>query len=84
MDNSKIVKLTTCDNSFQAHILKGMLETYDIPCALSNENMNNLYGGIHSTFTAVGIYVNEADYDKAIALVAEQADNTSETDDSGN
>lgn len=69
MDQSKIVKLKSCDNSFQAHLLKGKLENEGIPCSLSNENMNTLYGGINNTFTAVGVYVFEKDYDKAVEIM---------------
>ncbi|WP_083631338.1 putative signal transducing protein [Labilibacter marinus] len=35
-------RLITCDNAFEANLIKGRLESEDIPCILTNENISNL------------------------------------------
>lgn len=62
-------KLITCEQSFQAHLIKGRLEAEGIPSFITNENMNFVYGAINSSITGVDIYVNAEDYDKAQAIL---------------
>jgi hypothetical protein len=58
-------KLKTCNNNFEAQLLKGALKSEGIVCMLSNENMTNLYGGMISAFSGVDVMVLDADYDAA-------------------
>ena len=59
------VRLTTCNTSYEAHIIKGNLESEGIPSILTNENMSNLYSGLISAFSGVDILVNENDLERA-------------------
>lgn len=64
------ILLTTCINSIDANIIKGMLESNDIECFLANENfsglMPNYYGIIGS---GVSIFINKSDEEKAKELI---------------
>lgn len=62
-------KLITCEQSFQAHLIKGRLEAEGIPSFIANDNMNFVYGGINTSITGVDIYVNNEDFDKAKAIL---------------
>lgn len=68
------IKLITCDNSFQANVIKGRLENEGIPCFLKNENFNFLYGGINSNSIGVDIMINEEDLEKAEAIINDTND----------
>ncbi len=70
----RTVRLTTCNTSFEAHLLKTALEAKGIPSALHNENMTNLYGGLISAFTGVDIFVYEGDLERAKQII-NQTDN---------
>ena len=63
------VRLTTCNTSYEAHIIKGKLESEGIPSILTNENMSNLYSGLISAFSGVDILVNENDLERAKQLL---------------
>lgn len=65
------VRLTTCNTSFEAHVLKTALEAEGIPSALHNENMTNLYGGLISAFTGVDVFVYEKDLERAKKILNE-------------
>jgi len=63
--------LTTCNNSIEANLIKGMLENNGIHCFLINENFSNLmpnYNGIMGS--GVQIVINEFDMDEAIKLIS--------------
>ena len=62
---SRTVRLTTCNNSYEAHILQGALLAEGISSALHNENMTNLFGGLISGFSGVDIFVYEDELDRA-------------------
>lgn len=65
-------KLTSTDNTVSANIIKGLLEEKAIPCYtkdLETGNYMNLYMG-YSVF-GKEIYVDEADYEDAKALLEE-------------
>ena len=68
---SRTVRLTTCNNSYEAHILQGTLQAEGIASALHNENMTNLFGGLISGFSGVDIFVFEDELERARALVAQ-------------
>lgn len=73
-----MVKLTSCNTSFEAELIKGRLANEDMPCVLTNENMSNLYGGIIANFTQVDVYVREEDIERAQAIIAEENQETDE------
>ena len=58
----KTVKLITCNDAIQAHILQGALENEGIDSVLHNENFSNLYRGFVSNIAGVDIFVVEEDY----------------------
>ena len=62
---SRTVRLTTCNNSYEAHILQGTLQAEGIASALHNENMTNLFGGLISGFSGVDIFVFEDELERA-------------------
>ena len=55
----RTAKLTTCNNSVEAHLLQHLLEQEGIDSALHNENMTNLFGGLLTAFTGVDVFVFE-------------------------
>lgn len=63
------VRLTTCNTSYEAHLIKGRLEAEGIPSVLTNENMANLYSGLISAFTGIDILVNEDDLEQAKEII---------------
>ncbi|MCQ2293257.1 MAG: DUF2007 domain-containing protein [Bacteroidaceae bacterium] len=64
--------LTACNNTFEAELLKGRLESEGIPCVLQGETMNLVYGGISAM--PINILVREEDLEKALELI--KNDNT--------
>lgn len=65
----KTVKLITCDDAAQAHIIQGALENEGIPSLLHNENMSTLFRGYVTDVAGVDLLVDEADYDAAVSLL---------------
>ncbi len=63
------VRLTTCNTSYEAHLIKGRLEAEGIPSVLTNENMASLYSGLISAFTGIDILVNEDDLEQAKEII---------------
>ncbi len=66
--------LTTCNNSFEANLIKGMLENNDIRCFLTNENFSNLmphYNGIMGS--GIQIMIEDSDLEKAQELMLTQS-----------
>jgi len=64
------INLTTCNNSFEANLMKGMLENNGIRCFLTNENFSNLmphYNGVMGA--GVQIMIEESDLEKAQELI---------------
>lgn len=61
------VLLKTCDNSFQAKVLKGALEAEGIECILQGENFSVIYGGAFG----VNVLVDEADLEEANRIIEE-------------
>ena len=62
-----VVTLTTCDNSFQAELIKGALATEGIPCVIQGENINALYGAINAL--PIKVLVNEEQLETAKAIL---------------
>ena len=62
--------LTTCNSSFEATLIKGMLENNGIRCFLTNENFSNLlpiYNGMMGA--GVQIMIDDSDLEKAQKLI---------------
>ena len=65
----KTVKLITCDDAFQAHVIQGALENEGIASVLHNENMSSVMRGYVRDVTGVDIFVYEDEYDNALRLL---------------
>lgn len=66
----KTIRLTTCVDAMQAHILQGALENEGITSVLHNENFSTLLPGFSNIMGAgVQIFVLESDYDRALAII---------------
>lgn len=63
------VKLMTCNEATQAHIIKGMLENEGIDSMLQNENMSGLLPGCVNNISGVDVLVAQSDYERAIQLL---------------
>mgnify|MGYP000823650836 CR=1 FL=1 len=59
----KTVKLITCDDAFQAHVIQGALENEGIASVLHNENMSSVMRGYVRDVTGVDIFVYEDEYE---------------------
>lgn len=62
------VRLITCNDSFQAHLIKGALENEGITAILYNEHTSNVLHGYISTI-GVDVLVYESDYEAARQLL---------------
>mgnify|MGYP000410661817 CR=1 FL=1 len=65
----KTVKLITCNDAAQAHIIQGALENEGISSLLHNENMSTLLRGYINDIAGVDVLVDEADYEAAVRLL---------------
>lgn len=65
----KTVRLITCNDDFQANVIKGALQNEGIESVLHNENFSNLYRGMGTNFSGVDIFVYEDDYEAALQLL---------------
>jgi hypothetical protein len=65
----KTVKLITCNDAMQAHILQGALRNEGIESLLHNENFSTLMKSYISNIAGVDIFVLEEDYDKAVQVL---------------
>ncbi|MFZ4401398.1 MAG: DUF2007 domain-containing protein [Bacteroidales bacterium] len=62
--------LTTCNNSFEANLIKGKLENNGIRCFLINENFSNLMPYFNGMMGAgVQIIIEDTDMEKAQDLI---------------
>ena len=69
------VILTTCDNTFEAHLIRHQLENAGISCFLANENFANLMPHYYRIFgSGVQVYVNQNDLERAHELIADKSD----------
>ena len=62
----KTVKLITCDDAFQAHVIQGALKNEGIASVLHNENMSSVMRGYVRDVTGVDIFVY------ALSFIVEQ------------
>lgn len=66
----KTVRLITCNDPMEAHILQGALENEGIKSLLHNENFSTLYSCV-STIAGVDLFVLEDDYERAVEILRE-------------
>lgn len=60
----KTVRLTTCDNTFEAQLVKNNLENAGIPVMLGNEIMST-----YPPMSGVDLFVYESDYERALEII---------------
>ena len=71
-----IICLRTCNDIFEANIIKTRLIDGGVSCFLTNENFTNLYPGFNGMMGAgVQIMIDEQDMEKAIEILEPQAKN---------
>ena len=75
----KTVKLITCSDAAQAHIIQGALENEGISSLLHNENMSTLLRGYINDIAGVDVLVDEADYEAAVRLLEQNEERASAT-----
>lgn len=61
----KTVRLTTCASTFEAHCIKGQLESEGICCVMNNEIMST-----YPPLSGVDIFVNEEDLERAKEIIS--------------
>ncbi|MBP1612991.1 MAG: hypothetical protein H6Q13_439 [Bacteroidetes bacterium] len=67
----KTVRLTTCDNAIQAHLLQGALENEGIESILHNENFSTLLPGYANIMGGgVQVLVMECDLEQALKILS--------------
>lgn len=77
-EKMRTVRLITCDNVTEAHLIKGFLANEGINSFVSNENFSSLMPHYNNMLgSGVQIYVMESDYDKSRKLIRDiwQPDN---------
>ena len=65
----KTVKLITCNDAIQAHILQGALANEGIESILHNENFSSVMKGYVNSISGVDILVAEEDHGAAIQVL---------------
>ena len=65
----KTVRLITCNDAMQAHILQGALENEGIESVLHNENLSSLLNGYVNSIAGVDILVAEENYEAAMLIL---------------
>ncbi|MGK0406654.1 MAG: hypothetical protein ACJAZH_000469 [Roseivirga sp.] len=68
---AELVSIAEFDNVNDAYVIKSRLEAEGIPCYLSNENINSIFGASVS-FAQVKLQVNLADSFKAMDILYEE------------
>ncbi len=69
-----IICLKTCNDLFEANLIKTRLIDSDIDCFLTNENFTTLYPGYNGMMGAgIQIMIDEKDADKAIELLGQDS-----------
>jgi hypothetical protein len=69
----KTVTLTTCENSIEANLIKGLLKSHGINCFLTNENFSNIMPQFNGIMGAgVEVMIDERDLEDAKKLIDHQ------------
>lgn len=66
------VKLTSCNNAFEAEVLKGVLDSSGIPCILQGAGISGVKIGQFGTYNSafeVTVLVREEDLVAAIEII---------------
>ncbi len=72
MEN-KIIRILTCDNLTEAHLVKGRLENEGINCFLTNQNFTNLVPMYNNMMGAgIQIMIEEKNYEKAYEILQDK------------
>jgi len=65
-----IIRLITCQNVFEANLLKGRLESEGIQCFLTNENFATLLPVLNGVMdSGIHVMVLETDYAAALGII---------------
>lgn len=59
----------TCNNSFEAELIKGRLEAEGINCILQGQNINAIYGGIGAL--AINVLIDDSNLERANEIMEE-------------
>lgn len=70
MNGGKLVTLEQCYDTAHAHILRGLLETNDIPCFMNGEHHNATDPFLAIGLGGVRVMVHEKDLARAQALLS--------------
>lgn len=65
----KTVRLITCDDSFQANLIKGALENEGISVILHNEHTSDVMRGYIREASTVDVLIDERDSERALQLL---------------
>lgn len=65
----KTIRLITCNDSFQAHLIQGALKNEGIDSILHNDNTSGVLRGYISSISGVDIFVFEDQYEEALSLL---------------
>lgn len=65
----KTIRLITCNDSFQAHLIQGALKNEGIDSLLHNDNTSGVLRGYISSISGVDVFVAEDRYEEALALL---------------
>jgi hypothetical protein len=77
MTSSKLVQLTKADSVFEAHAIRGFLESHNIKCIIADEHLVNANWAIKHAIGDIRLNVYAHDIEKAKMLL----ENTGSTED---
>ena len=73
MDQTKTIRLITCDIITDAYFIKNKLNNEGIECFLTNQNFTNLLPNYYNLFGAgVQVFVMESDFERSRELVKDK------------
>lgn len=78
-NQSKLVLLQRFYDSTQAHIIRGILESEDIPCFVMDENHNSSAWHLNIALGGVRLMVLSEDLEHARTILKEETDNYTNT-----
>ena len=74
MTKTKLVKVYTAHGDLQAHVIKGLLETYGIPCVMQGNAAMSVQPFVLDGMGQVNIMVAEEQADEARKIIEANAD----------
>jgi hypothetical protein len=70
----KTIRLTTCENTSEAYLLKGLLLNEGIDCFLTNENTTTLLPHLNNMLgSGIQIIVKEEDFHRAFEIIKDSS-----------